>query len=150
MKTLSRSGFSIIELMVVVSVIGIIASLAMPGISQVRNRAQATVAANDLQKFAQALQLYSMQTGSYPLSLSVQDIPEQVASQLPSVWRDGAYNWMYINSDLYTCLLVFGLRFNTEQAVRLDRIIDDGNIAMGKVIIAPNGNGLVYFLEQDS
>jgi hypothetical protein len=53
----------------------------------------------------------------------------------------------YVYSTNYTYVYLYNLNFNAEQAVRLDSILDDGNIATGDVRVAFNGSGLIYLFK---
>lgn len=144
MKKKQKAGFTIVELMVVVTTIGILALLGMPGIRIARERTQATATANDVRVFTEAIEFYSTAAGSYPDFMTYTSMPEDIAEYLPSVWKNGAHSWFYVNSDSYTYLYLYNLNFTAEQAVRLDSILDDGNIATGSVRVAFNGSGLIY------
>jgi prepilin-type N-terminal cleavage/methylation domain-containing protein len=144
MQAPSKKGFSIIELMVVVTTIGILALLSVPGVRGATDRTQATATANDLRVFSEAVEFYSTSEGSYPASMSYTIIPNGIKEYLPPAWQDGSYSWFYINTARYTYIYVYNLKFTAEQAVRLDSIIDDGNIATGNVRMAINGTGLLY------
>ncbi|OYW43862.1 hypothetical protein B7Z28_00540 [Candidatus Saccharibacteria bacterium 32-45-3] len=68
-KTISnRSGFTIIELLVVIVVIGILATITVTGYNGVKERALSTKAASIANSYARLLQLYKSETGSYPLA----------------------------------------------------------------------------------
>lgn len=142
-------GFSIIELMVVVTVIGILALLAVPGILIAADRAEATAAANDIRVMSNAIEFYSTAEGAYPSAMTYKQMPEAIAGYLPSTWKDGTYSWFYVNNSNYTYLYVYNLDFTPEQAVRLDTIIDDGNIGTGKMQMAFNGSGVTYHFHQE-
>ena len=66
MKAKRRAGFSIVELMVVVTTIGILALMGMPGIRIARERTEATATANDLRVYTEAVEFYATAEGSYP------------------------------------------------------------------------------------
>lgn len=149
MKRRNPRAFSIIELAVVVTTIGVLALLGFPGFRQVKDRALATVAANDIQVFTNAIEIFSTQSGSFPESMTYTRMPEEISDALPSAWKDGDYSWFYIRSDRYTYIYVYNLRFTAEQAVQVDAMVDDGNIADGSLRIAFNGTGLVYLFELD-
>lgn len=147
MKRKPQKGFSIIELMVVTTVIGIIALMGIPSVRTATHRATATVTASDLRKFGDAIELYSTSSGSYPNTMTYTRVPEEIANYLPKAWLDGGYSWFYINSSRYTYIYVYDLKFTAEQAVQLDQMIDDGNIGNGRVRVAVNGTGLIYLLK---
>jgi prepilin-type processing-associated H-X9-DG protein/prepilin-type N-terminal cleavage/methylation domain-containing protein len=52
-------GFTLVELLVVIGIIGVLISILMPTLSKVRRRAQATECAANLHTFGQAWQLYA-------------------------------------------------------------------------------------------
>ncbi len=130
--------------MVVVTTIGILALLGMPGIRKATDRTEATATANDLRIFSEAVEFYSTSTGQYPETMTYTKMPNEISDYLPAVWKNGGYNWFYINSDPYVYVYVYNLKFTAEQAVRLDTMIDDGNIANGNVRMAVDGTGLIY------
>ena len=147
MHSTSKAGFTIIELMVVVATIGILALLGVPSVRLAKDRTEATATANDLRVFTEAVEFYSTAEGAYPNTMVYTAMPPEISSYLPLVWKDGTYSWFYIKSDDFTYVYVYNLGFSAEQSVRLDDIIDDGNIATGDVRIALNGSGLVYLFD---
>jgi|GEM_PF-5133683 len=149
MKVFRSSAFSIIELMVVVTTIGIVALLGVPGISKAAQRTAAVATGNDIRVFSEAIEFYATSAGGYPETMTYTKMPSEVSSYLPALWRDGTYSWFYVHDTQFTYLYVYGLQFTTEQAVTLDATIDDGNIATGDVRIAINGTGLVYLFRWD-
>lgn len=149
MKIKRKAGFTIVELMVVVTTIGILALLGMPGIRMARERTQATATANDVRVFTEAIEFYSTAEGSYPDFMSYTDMPEDIAEYLPPVWKNGAHSWFYYHDRNYTYVYLYNLNFTAEQAVRLDSILDDGNIATGSVRVAYNGSGLIYLFRYE-
>ncbi len=147
MQAKHSRGFSLIELMVVVTIIGILALFAIPGIRQAKERTEATTVGNDLRVFSDAVEFYSTATGSYPSSMSYTKMPEEIGSYLPTVWKNGTYNWLYFKGRDLAYIYVYNLNFSTEQGIRLDSIVDDGNIATGHVRVAFNGTGFIYLFD---
>ncbi|GEA09790.1 type II secretion system major pseudopilin GspG [Alteromonas sp. KUL49] len=67
MKTLSRhSGFSLIEIMVVIVIIGIIASMVAPAVLDNQKEAQIKAAATDIVRLEGALEMYKLRTNRFP------------------------------------------------------------------------------------
>ncbi len=57
----SQRGFTIVELMIVVAVIALLASIAVPNYQRVRKRAQATLALDELRVIEEAIGQYALE-----------------------------------------------------------------------------------------
>lgn len=66
-KTKKLPGFTIVELLIVIVVIGILASLVVTAYSGVQQRARITAAKADLQALAKATEVYRADSGNYPV-----------------------------------------------------------------------------------
>ncbi len=66
MKKLNKSGFTIVELLIVILVIGILAALVLMAYGNIQGRAQASVTKNIVQQYTKALMTYKVDKGSYP------------------------------------------------------------------------------------
>jgi prepilin-type N-terminal cleavage/methylation domain-containing protein len=65
-----RRGFTLVEIMIVVAIIALLASIAVPGFLRARKRSQATRILNDLRILDGAIDLYAIEnnkaTGAHP------------------------------------------------------------------------------------
>lgn len=57
-----RGGFTLVEIMIVVAIIALLASIAVPGFLRARKRAQATRVINDLRHLDAAVDQYALET----------------------------------------------------------------------------------------
>jgi prepilin-type N-terminal cleavage/methylation domain-containing protein len=60
-KTRSRGGFTLVEIMIVVAIIALLASIAVPGFMRARKRAQASRIINDLRLIDGAIDQYAIE-----------------------------------------------------------------------------------------
>lgn len=63
------SGFTLLELIIVVSIVGILAAMAMPALKDVPRRASEAVLRTDLHTFRDVIDQYYADKGNYPPSL---------------------------------------------------------------------------------
>jgi general secretion pathway protein G len=61
-----QAGFTLIEIMVVILIIGLLALMVVPRLRGVADRAKRTKAQADIQELKQALDRYYLDNGSYP------------------------------------------------------------------------------------
>jgi prepilin-type N-terminal cleavage/methylation domain-containing protein len=62
----SRSGFTLVEMLVVIAIMAILAALLIPGISKMKQRAALNRAQTELSRVATAIDAYKEKLGSYP------------------------------------------------------------------------------------
>ncbi len=62
-----KRGFTLIELLVVIAIIGLLASIVMASLNSAKAKARDTERVSDLRTFQKALEIYNIDTGSYPV-----------------------------------------------------------------------------------
>lgn len=89
MRACRSAGFTLVEIMVVVMIIGILAVLIVPRVVGRSEEARAAAAKHDIAALAQSLKLYRLDNGRYPTS--EQDLQALVtkpqSAPVPSNWR---------------------------------------------------------------
>jgi general secretion pathway protein G len=98
MKTILRQrarqgGFTLIEIMVVVVILGILAAIVVPNIMDAPDKARVTKAKQDLRVLESALELYKLDNFNYPSSqqgLEALVAPPSGDPPAPN-WKQGGY-----------------------------------------------------------
>lgn len=88
-----ESGFTLIEIMVVIIILGILASYVAVRLTGQTEEARRTQAMVQIQGFETALELYKLDNGSYPTTEQrLQALVEPpTVGKLPRKWREGGY-----------------------------------------------------------
>ncbi len=136
-KAGTRHGFSVIELMVVVTVIGIIAAIAIPGFRQARDASIASRLANDWRIFAGAFETHATASGTWAVDGIGNSLPPEVEPYLEGTsWAEeapsgGMWDWEQGRLGTKAAVALTATDPKPEIFVRVDRIIDDGNVTSG-------------------
>ncbi len=89
----TAQGFTLIEIMVVVAILGILAALVVPKIMGRPDEARIVAAKQDIAAIRQALNLYRLDNQRYPTTeQGLQALVEKPAtSPIPANWKAGGY-----------------------------------------------------------
>ncbi|GAB6909457.1 pseudopilin, cryptic, general secretion pathway [Desulfosarcina cetonica] len=89
----NRRGFTLIELMVVIVILGILAGLIVPRIMSRPEQAKRVKARMQIESISTALKLYKLDNGAYPTTeQGLQALVESPSSgNVPKNWRKGGY-----------------------------------------------------------
>jgi general secretion pathway protein G len=83
-----RRGFTLIEILVVIVVIAILATLVAPNVFQHVGTAKSTTAKSQIEMIASALDAYRLDTGAYPTTAQgLQALQEIPSVDPPTNWR---------------------------------------------------------------
>ena len=89
LKRRAQAGFTLIELMVVLVIIGVLAALIVPNVLDRADDARATAARTDVNNLVQALKLYRLDNQRYPSAEQGLQalVSKPTAGAIPSNWK---------------------------------------------------------------
>ncbi|MDP5240921.1 type II secretion system major pseudopilin GspG [Uliginosibacterium sp. 31-16] len=92
MKTQARNkGFTLIEILVVVSILAILGALIVPKIMDRPNEARVVAAKQDIGSIVSALKLYKLDNGRYPTQAQGLQALITKPGELAPNWKSGGY-----------------------------------------------------------
>jgi type II secretion system protein G len=157
-------GFTLVEVMVVVVIIGLLAAMSLPTYRHITIRSKATAVENDLRAFSTAFITYNLQNGKWPGDEDPHVVPVEMASALPTNFvlktaMGGYYKWCFPTapgtSDGVACKTAISIvgdadsPLNDDEDLRLliDKQLDDGDLHTGNIQVGSTGS-LVFIIEK--
>lgn len=90
MQRRKQGGFTLIEIMVVVVILGVLAAFVVPNLMDKPEQAKITKAKADIASLESALDLYRLDVGSYPSTDQGLESLTEKPADAPS-WKEGGY-----------------------------------------------------------
>lgn len=153
-----RTGFTLVEIMIVVLTIALLSAIALPSMRKARNQTLLTKVANDIKVFGDGFDLYAMERGGYPPDCHL-EAPYHLPNAAMEEYLDakkwaavtplgGNYNWEGRDVYPYAGISIFGTATDEATMRKLDKTLDNGDLTSGKFrLIAANGR-YTYILEE--
>lgn len=126
-------GFTLVEIMIVVVIIGLLAAIAIPTFNRVKIKSQAARMANDFRQYEAAFNRFSMENGALPASSAAGTLPAGMTGYLPDSFTQpsalaGSYEWAGAPDQN----IVLSGTYATDEVMQLvDKTLDDGDLATG-------------------
>ncbi len=152
----NRAAFTVLEIAIVVTIIGILAALAIPHFNKVKERSIISTLKNDLRVMAQEFSGYYLKFDAYPASQTTAGLyPSGMEERMsyawivPSVvggeyrWTNSGENGAYIE---ITTDSSHPLRITAERLADIDSELDDGDPNTG--LFRLRGPSIRYYLKQ--
>jgi prepilin-type N-terminal cleavage/methylation domain-containing protein len=135
-----RNGFTLIEIVLVVAIIGLLTALIVPAVQQAICSRENAQAASKLRRALVAFELYRSEMGSYPADKNPGQIPPEMIPyfadlKIDSWWSSGTelgggWDWDNGYNFKYSVSISAPTR-SSGQMIEFDRLIDDGVLTSG-------------------
>ncbi len=140
-KASHARGFTLVEILIVVVILGILAAIVVPAFASASDEARRSTFAQDLRVFSDAAEYFHSRTGA--------PVPDGSSGQMPAVWADyvdeaafeagtsigGVWDTEYNDNGITSAV---GVHFNGTGDTRddawmslVDSIMDDGDVTTG-------------------
>ena len=133
----ANTGFTLVEMMIVVAVIGLLAAVAIPNLTKARERARGARFMGDLRAARSAFELYAIEHLAYPPDKNPGIIPAGMDEYLQKMnWTGetslgGLWDWDYKQFGCVAGVSVFQPTADNAQMIEIDKTIDDGDLSTG-------------------
>jgi len=108
----ARGGFTLVELLTVIAIIAILASMILPALSAAKRAAQKNKAKVDMSGIVQAIESYDSAYGRFPVSALAQNAP--MVNQQGDFTYGGTINWAGGSTQVGTAVTGGGVLSNSE------------------------------------
>lgn len=141
----TKNGFTLVEIMIVLVLIGLLVAMAIPAFTRVREASQNSQLANDMRIFADMLDTFMLDTGTVPVNSTPGTAHTEFATYIKlDRWEattpiGGQWDVETGGSNFEIAIGVVGYSATNDQLLDFDRAYDDGNLATG-IYIQDGGN----------
>ena len=135
-----ESGFTLVEMMIVVAIIALLAAIAVPAFLRARQRSQNTKFINALRIASDAMTMYAVENGGrYPADVNRGVLPAGLETYLDATldWTGatpigGRWDWDFNRPGARAAVAVVDSPATAEQMTDIDAMWDDGNLNTGR------------------
>lgn len=145
------SAFTLVEIMVVVAILGLLATIAIANLFRTRASAQNSAFAASIRTYSQAFIAFSLEKKGYPADTTPGVLPTGMDGYIkPDQWKaetpiGGRWDWDKGQFGFKAGVSVYNPSADDEQMREIDRILDDGNLSGGS--FRKRAGGFIFIIE---
>ncbi len=144
-----NKGFSLVETIIAVMIIGLLIAIALPALTKARQRSLATQLSNNFRVYAAAFQVYATEHGEWPSDTAPGETPAELAGQLPhfseKTKQGGVWDWDNGVAGKSAGISLHKNDLEPAVILGIDALMDDGNLGTGQ--FQNKGGFITYILE---
>jgi prepilin-type N-terminal cleavage/methylation domain-containing protein len=139
------AGFTLVEIMIVVSIIGLLCAISLPAVAKARLKSRATTQVNDLRILEDAFQLYAMENRGFPAATGQSgELPPGMEAYVRgntfSTKPPAGLSYCWISHVDQSGITEYGIQIvdaDLNLMTLVDTIADDGTAESGRVQSMP-------------
>lgn len=142
-------AFTLVEVMIVVVIIGLLATMAVQTFKAVRKSSQASIISNDFRQYRDAFNRFALENGHWPAEASPGVLPPEMEDSVRGFENDSSIGgkWQWLNNTTYPAALKLAEPGAPDEILaKVDSNLDNGNLTSGSFI--KDGNDYVLILEE--
>lgn len=101
-KNTSKKGFTLVEIMIVVVIIGLLAAMAIPAFQRVRQNSRVSAMDNDARQLASAAQQYMLENSTTTVTVAYTTTSGAIGGVLSAYVKQLGAGYTNLNSDAIT------------------------------------------------
>ena len=151
-RPVSSKGFTLVEIMIVVAIIGLLAAIGVPKMLEAGRRTRTARVAREFKTAGHAFVQYAVENGDYPADKLPAQIPDGMNEYLAGFpWTEetvigGQWDWDYGVFGVIAGVSVKSPKWDSTRMAAVDNLIDDGNLGSGQ--FRARTDGYIYILEE--
>ena len=147
-----RTGFTLVEIMIVIVIIGLLAAIAVPGFKRILQTSQSARFINDCRVFTGAAQMYLLESGDASIEdTSTGELPEVLEDYIDAtVWTGDTPiggSWDFDSDYGYNGVGAVGTTMDAADLLAMDERFDDGDLSTGQMRLE-DGDRVYWLIDE--